>query len=374
MARYSDNSGLGWKILSLFLALIIVAGVITGVVFWQKGNITFTPIEQEQPNDEDETPDDGEQPTDDEQGGAIIGEVQESGVSLMVARIPVSEFAASGVSALAETAYTLTATVSPSNATNTTLDWSVAFVNPSSSWATGKTVTDYVTVAPVGGVPTQATVSCLQPFGEQIKVVVVSRDNSEAKAECLVDYVARLEKTTVTYQANSSISGDTALVLDGTNSASNFPSVKVALSTSAKKNVSFSYETSDVYTLENEYTTTVVVAPSQGAYEILDSFYSIDPRGNSLDISDGLTPNQSFFVSLFGSEAGNNQSTLYGVANGLKNGWANSGIKYAFVATVTTTGKYLDENIVDTYYFSYDSADVGVSVSNVTLDSSSILF
>ena len=43
-----DLSFLGWKILSLFFALIIVAGVITGVVFWQKGNIVFNPVEQEQ--------------------------------------------------------------------------------------------------------------------------------------------------------------------------------------------------------------------------------------------------------------------------------------------------------------------------------------
>ena len=55
MANYNNyNSGLGWKILSLFLALIIVAGVITGVVFWQKGNIVFNPVEQEQPNDEED--------------------------------------------------------------------------------------------------------------------------------------------------------------------------------------------------------------------------------------------------------------------------------------------------------------------------------
>ena len=56
MANYNNyNSGLGWKILSLFLALIIVAGVITGVVFWQKGNIVFNPVEQEQPNQRHKT-------------------------------------------------------------------------------------------------------------------------------------------------------------------------------------------------------------------------------------------------------------------------------------------------------------------------------
>ena len=54
MARYNDNSSLGWKIFSLFLALVLVAGVITGVVFWQKGNIVFNPVKQEQPGADEE--------------------------------------------------------------------------------------------------------------------------------------------------------------------------------------------------------------------------------------------------------------------------------------------------------------------------------
>ena len=46
-----QRNNIGWKILSLFLALIIVAGVIVGVVFWDRGNFVFNPIEQEQPAD-----------------------------------------------------------------------------------------------------------------------------------------------------------------------------------------------------------------------------------------------------------------------------------------------------------------------------------
>ena len=53
MSRYGSGTGIGWKILSFFLAVIIIAGVVSGVVFWQKGNIVFTPLEQEQPSSEE---------------------------------------------------------------------------------------------------------------------------------------------------------------------------------------------------------------------------------------------------------------------------------------------------------------------------------
>ena len=109
----------GWKILSLFLALIIVAGVIVGVVFWDRGNIVFNPIEQEQPNDEEDD------------GGAVIEEGESNGIKLMSAKIAPENYDEYGISPMAETAYQLTATIQPADATDKTVDWSVSFVNPS---------------------------------------------------------------------------------------------------------------------------------------------------------------------------------------------------------------------------------------------------
>ncbi len=187
MANYRDNSNIGWKILSLFLALVMVAGIITGVVFWQKGNIEFHPIGQEQ-----------EQPEDN--GGAVVGESTGNGVKLMTAKIAKEDYAANGISPLAETAYTLTATITPSNATIQDVDWSVSFVNNSSAWATGKTVTDYVTVTPTEDGALTANVECLQAFGEQIKVTVTSREISSVKADCTVDYRQKFQSLTGTYR------------------------------------------------------------------------------------------------------------------------------------------------------------------------------
>ena len=97
---------------------------------------------------------------------------------------------------------TVHATVKPDNATVKTVDWSVSFVNASSSWATGKTATDYVTVTPETDGSTTATISCLQPFGEQIRVTVTSRDKVTATASCTVDFAKRVDHITVIGENN----------------------------------------------------------------------------------------------------------------------------------------------------------------------------
>lgn len=87
---------------------------------------------------------------------------------------------------------TVQATIKPDNATNKNVSWSVAFVDPASSWATGKTVTDYILVTPQAEGSNIATVECLQPFGEQIKITVTSQANANAKAECTLDFAKRI--------------------------------------------------------------------------------------------------------------------------------------------------------------------------------------
>lgn len=89
---------------------------------------------------------------------------------------------------------TIQATVKPDNATNKSVSWSVAFVNPTSKWATGKSVTDYITVTPQSTGSNIATVECLKPFGEQIKITVTSEANPDAKAECTVDFAKRINQ------------------------------------------------------------------------------------------------------------------------------------------------------------------------------------
>ena len=82
----------------------------------------------------------------------------------------------------------ISAEVAPANAKDKSVDWTLEFVNANSEWATGKTLSDYVTVTPKDDGALVATVSCYQAFGEQIILTVTSRDNPKATASCLIDY------------------------------------------------------------------------------------------------------------------------------------------------------------------------------------------
>ena len=171
----------GWKILSVFLAFVIVAGAITGLVFWKRGNIEFHPIEQGQAKDQGS-------PVTDENGEELSNDET---VELPKAMTFSSATALDGEDAPYDSV-TVTVTVKPDNATNKKVDWSVSFVNPDSEWAAGKTVTDYVTITPESDGSNKAVIQCLQDFGEQIKAVATSRDNAAAKAECTVDFAKRI--------------------------------------------------------------------------------------------------------------------------------------------------------------------------------------
>lgn len=92
----------------------------------------------------------------------------------------------------------LTATISPVSATDQTVDWSLSFVNPSSTWASGKSASDYVSVLPTSDGSLTADVSFVANFGEQILLTVVSRVNDFASATCTIDCYQ--EVTSVSYQ------------------------------------------------------------------------------------------------------------------------------------------------------------------------------
>ena len=229
-----------WKPLCIvFAALLALSWVFFGFLY-SKGGVDFSTLENPEQN---YTVD----------GGAIIGEGESNGIALMSAEIPVEDFAANGISPMAETAYTLTATITPDNADNKAVDWTIAFVNPESEWATGKTVTDYVTVTPTSDGALTATVECLQAFGEQIKVVVISRDNTKVSAECTVDYYIRPMGATVTLVENSTSSSATVDFVSG--SAKNILPFK----TMSVKSFDFVYS---VGTVSMELTPVAKVSPS----------------------------------------------------------------------------------------------------------------
>ena len=116
-----------------------------------------------------------------------FNESENNGINLMSTVIPTNEYATYGVTAQAEVAYTLTATVNPSSATNKEVDWGIAWMDASSTFATGKTVTDYVTVVPSYDGSVIATVTCYQAFEGEILVAVTTREGG-FQADCIVTF------------------------------------------------------------------------------------------------------------------------------------------------------------------------------------------
>ena len=185
MSNYNDNSWsdrFSWiiAVIALVLVAILSIGLLCALFI--------------QPNDDEQeaTPKDG----------AVISETAENGISLMSAKIMPVAYADSGVSALADTAYTLTATVEPNYSGEKEFDWSIKFQNASSSWANGKTVTNYVTVTPTSDGANTATIECKQAFGEKIIVTCTSRDYAGLSATCTVDYAQRITGMDVTLEGS----------------------------------------------------------------------------------------------------------------------------------------------------------------------------
>ena len=181
---------------SIGVGILVAALMVgSGAFGWfanEKGWIKGEESQEELPEEEGST------------GGMQVGEGEGSGISLMSAALALADYEEYGVSALAETAYTLTATVTPSDATNKEVDWSIKWKNAESSWAAGKTVTDYVTITPTADGARTATVACLQDFGEQIIVTSTSRDVSDVFGTATVDYEKKVVDITSTMKKNGS--------------------------------------------------------------------------------------------------------------------------------------------------------------------------
>lgn len=127
------------------------------------------------------------------ESNAVYGDMDISpdsgnGVSIACTDIPRKMYNQYGIAPIAETAKSLKATITPSDASNKEVDWSVAWKDPSSSWATGKMVTQYITVTPTSDGALTANVACLKGFGEQIIVKASVRGADGLEATCTCNY------------------------------------------------------------------------------------------------------------------------------------------------------------------------------------------
>ena len=192
LKQHERSDSVKWFIVGVVIVLIIAAIVLGVFSNWYTNWDTSTWFGRGvTTEDQDELVEEPTEAPVESYVGAIIRPSQSDDVRFSMQKIAVADYAAYGVSPLAETAYTLTATITPSTAYVQGIIWSVEFVNPSDSWASGKTATNYVTVTPSGSNNHTATVECVSSFNSQIKIVATSEDNENISAECLVDYGKR---------------------------------------------------------------------------------------------------------------------------------------------------------------------------------------
>lgn len=214
---YKRSSGKVWTGILAVLLVIVIIGVVAGVGILSDGFKDWSRFETEQ-----------EQPADDDtadNGGMIVDTEEGSRITLKATAISAEEYADYGISAQAESAQLLTATLEPANATYTTAVWSVSWSSgshgygagdeenagggvtepelraataSSDSWSEGKTVTDYVTVTPTEENALTATVENLQAFGEQIIITLTVTGENTASATCTVDYAQKVTDVLLT--------------------------------------------------------------------------------------------------------------------------------------------------------------------------------
>ena len=359
---YKQKGGLLTAIILILVVALIVgalAAMSSGFTNWDVK--TWFGGEEETVEEEDPPVEDEIDEADPEVSSAVIGESAGTGMVLASASIARANYEEYGVSPMAETAYTLTATITPATAVNKNVDWSVAWANASSSWASGKTVTDYVTVTPSSSGSLTATVECKQAFGEQIIVTCTSQQNAEAKASCTVDYEEKISGVDFKLQ----IDGQTYAVTDGAEIPNLTSGTATVTVNKTAGTIAKSYEVSSV----------TVKAVDEFASWIESSYDNYWGSGidNVINIPIGSFSYDDFFYDLIEPNTWGGGAGSYGdyilaeIISNVNNG-TYSGDVMEF--TITVTGG--DSPV--TYVYECPLGDIVVPVGDVTLSEDGIIF
>ena len=179
-------------------------------------------------------------------GGMQVGEMENHGVKLMSAKIEPTAYADYGIMPTAETAFTLSASISPEDAANHGVDWELSFDNPDSAWASGKDVNEYVSMSPSSDTKSN-TISCLQPFGNAIIVTAKSQDNPDISAICRLEYSQKVTSATLNIgNISVNLGGNTEIKYEVSQAVNGPGGV-----------ISAEIVTNDVYTIAENYEKTV---------------------------------------------------------------------------------------------------------------------
>ena len=291
-------------------------------------------------------------------GGMIVGESEGSGISLMISEVGSGIISGGDVVDVGESdalsSATITATIQPASGSNKNVTFSAAWKNPSSVWATGKNVADYVTLSPSG---MSCTISAVKEFDEQVIVTCASVENPDITATCTVDFKERASgvnfKLTIGGQQYDITQG-VGIPLPSTGTA--------ALSVNKT-----------VGTVESTFAATAVLKLNSTYASQLQSKYGSSwgtGFDNQVTIKNGSFNFDDVFYELiepnsWGGTSGGYMELLYAEIID----WTNNYSGDVFTFDVTVTGGESD------IHYTYDCPllDVAVPVGDVTLDQTGII-
>ena len=275
-----------WTRIAAFLLVIILLGIIGGAIFvgvksegfknWDyfKGEQTEQP-EEEQPSG-----------VTDGEGNALESGTAYAMPTAMVYAMPTAQ------STTASEGITIKATVLPETAINKNVTWTLSFADDQSEWATGKTVTDYVTVTENETNSREATIVCEQAFAEQILLTAASVADPTKTATCTIDYAQSIVGV-------SAKIGNIDVVLGGQTE------VTINIGDNATDRggqISVEYTLSETYTIPEEVTTSVSFSRDESGY-FYGTYTQGGPYGSKMytydDLTDGIGKSMYFDLRLF---------------------------------------------------------------------------
>ena len=211
-------------------------------------------------------------------GGMFLedGETTSDGpvaISLVTKTISPEEYGDYGIMSIAESAQSITATVTPANAEDKKLVWSIAWESGASGkWGNGKTVTEYVSGSASQDTLTY-TLSCKQAFGEVIVVTAAIDGNPSVKATKKVQYQQKPEQTwtvNIAYTNSTAAKNITWAIHNQTNLQQNLKFPQATTVTELKNYYSATGSNKGTYTVTYEPTlgTVYTVAATIGSVTV----------------------------------------------------------------------------------------------------------
>lgn len=228
------SSGGGWKALAIFLAIVLVAAGILIGVFYARGNIQIVKDTEEGSTEEKVAV------TED---GTEIGNGETIPMQNIIFRTA-RTLAATNEETEEYATVTLTGTLNPEGVAYTSAVWSADWTNDASEWASGKDVSDYITVTQTEENELQASVACLQPIGEQVVIKLTVSSENTLSAECTVDFAQRVTGISLKF-------GD--VECDFSHNLTRVPLQVNENGTAEGGAADLSYTTSEVYTVADSF-------------------------------------------------------------------------------------------------------------------------